>query len=442
MDFVSIPENAEKFSDDAGVSKAPFAIRVENDEGIKFYMPSMFNLAANYAANNPDVAEQNGNYTSPQDFMRHYKEFGKGEGRQFFTPEVFDFSNVGTRVEKQTQSSSEVAEYNPFLTDVTELFKVYSEGGIPSGDMPGDNPGNYKGGLKRKKSLMNNPHLAVGGEVTTGPVEEDASGGEVTTGPVEEDASHTGVPRSREEYKRFRAGRNIESAGTGNYSDDLALAVEKLNTTSPYLTGEALEKRQELASNFWDKDSFNINTAAEEIANSTNSDIKRLRRVLEKNQVPKDSWGHVFEDYRGGKKYLLNSAGMTNAIKKNEALLADLNQRGYARGVLKKGMSDTDIEELNSALERPATNRDALERIYAYDLEGRQPPGSGTGGQNQRQFDWRMNTILYGDSSRNLERKHGYELDATADKTAINRIANFISKGSYGEERQLGGGLA
>ena len=117
VEFVDIPDQSILESQGSGgVSGSPFAIKiVDGNRDVKFYAPDMFQLAAKYAADNPDVSGQGTNYTSMSDFVRHYNEFGKNEGREFYNPEMFNFSNVGTLSEKGQQDDTAENQFNPYF---------------------------------------------------------------------------------------------------------------------------------------------------------------------------------------------------------------------------------------------------------------------------------------------------------------------------------------
>ena len=132
VQFVGVPEiMRERY----GYADTPFTIKlVDKDKKVRFVAPNMSELLTRYAAENPDIGSQGGNYRTPKEFLRHYNQYGKDEGRTLYKG-VFDFSNVGTQTDKQMEklnldNTSGNAKINPFLTDITELFKEYDSGAM------------------------------------------------------------------------------------------------------------------------------------------------------------------------------------------------------------------------------------------------------------------------------------------------------------------------
>lgn len=131
MEFIDIPMDPGLIDNQSGggLQGANFAIKHVDKEGdVKFYTPNMPALTNAYKEENPDVANQGGNYTSDSDFRRHYEEFGKNEGRNFWKADLFDFSNVGTSNDRLQEDDTSENQLNPYLTDVTQVFKDYTEG--------------------------------------------------------------------------------------------------------------------------------------------------------------------------------------------------------------------------------------------------------------------------------------------------------------------------
>ena len=131
MEFIDIPMDPGRINNQSGggLQGANFAIKHVDKEGdVKFYTPNMPALTNAYKEENPDVANQGGNYTTDSDFRRHYEEFGKNEGRNFWKADLFDFSNVGTSNDRLQEDDTSENQLNPYLTDVTQVFKDYTEG--------------------------------------------------------------------------------------------------------------------------------------------------------------------------------------------------------------------------------------------------------------------------------------------------------------------------
>ena len=163
LEFVDIPMDPGLINSQSGgrLDGNSFAIKhVDSGGNVKFYAPNMSALENAYRDENPDVANQGGNYTTGSDFRRHYEEFGKNEGRSFWKPEIFNFSNVGTPIQRLGQDDTTENPMNPFLNDVTDVFKSYTEGVYEDPR----NAGLNKGGVTLK-GMMSPAHFADGGEV-------------------------------------------------------------------------------------------------------------------------------------------------------------------------------------------------------------------------------------------------------------------------------------
>ena len=130
VQFVGVPK---MMKENYGYADTPFAIKlVDKDKKVRFVAPNMNELLTRYAAENPDVGSQGGNYRTAGDFLRHYNQYGKDEGRTLYRG-VFDFSNVGTKTDREMEKlnlDNTDARINPFLTDITGLFKDYDSGAM------------------------------------------------------------------------------------------------------------------------------------------------------------------------------------------------------------------------------------------------------------------------------------------------------------------------
>ena len=130
-EYVDIPMSPGFIDNQSGggLFGANFAIKHVDPEGnVRFFAPNMGALTNAYKEENPDVANQGGNYTSDSDFRRHYEEFGRNEDRNFWKADLFDFSNVGTSNDRLQEDDTSESQLNPYLTDVTQVFKDYTEG--------------------------------------------------------------------------------------------------------------------------------------------------------------------------------------------------------------------------------------------------------------------------------------------------------------------------
>lgn len=178
MEFVDIPMDPGLINSQSGgrLDSNTFAIKhVDATGNVKFYAPNMSALSDAYRDENPDVANQGGNYTNASDFRRHYEEFGKNEGRSFWKPEIFDFSNVGTPTQRLGQGDTTENPMNPFLNDVTDVFKSYTEGVY-------EDPRNARKGGAMLKGMMSPMHFLTGGGPSSESPPADADNTDADTG--------------------------------------------------------------------------------------------------------------------------------------------------------------------------------------------------------------------------------------------------------------------
>ena len=367
MEFVDIPMQGIINTQSGGrLAGNSFAIKHVNAEGdVKFYAPNMTALTDAYRDENPDIANQGGNYTTGSDFRRHYKEFGKGEGRNFYKPEIFDFSNVGTPTQRLGQGDTTENPMNPYLNDVTDVFKDYTEGKF-------EHPVNaFKGGdvMPKEMNLADGGtalyfskgggtvNLEEGGEVydrqkaaeemdknsdLESGLEKSSSESLMGTRPqAQQSMSELSKTLEGPSYKkyvsdvfgrghldRFSEGKNFgsEKELRDAYNENRG---EYFNST-PTLDGQALDERK-MNSQYFSSDTFRD---------------KELGTIFDHFNVSEgEDRDRLLNAYKGGATNLVNygSLDMNTDALTNDQMTTALNQLSNSRRIQDKGVTDSDL---------------------------------------------------------------------------------------------------